>query len=87
MAYLSKDLSVLAYANGFTLWYYYTPDTMQEVMGDNYFGPTGNMVRKGDMIIVVANDKDIEGGMLMVSSVLGHNCVIVTDMQHPQPSA
>ena len=27
MAYLSKNLSVLAYANGFTLWHYTTADT------------------------------------------------------------
>ena len=31
MAYQSKDLSVLAYANGFTLWHYVTTDSYENV--------------------------------------------------------
>ncbi|AVM74735.1 hypothetical protein [Magnetospirillum gryphiswaldense] len=51
MAYLSKDLSVLAYANGFTLWHYATPDAGTVVDTSGYFNPAADMLRAGDMII------------------------------------
>lgn len=51
MAFQSKDLSVLAYANGFTLWHYATPDTAAEVTAGNYFDVAADMMRVGDMII------------------------------------
>lgn len=34
MAYNAKNLSVLAYANGFTLWHYTTTDTAADVDTD-----------------------------------------------------
>ena len=37
MAYQSKDLSVLAYANGFTLWHYATADAAAAVDSAGYF--------------------------------------------------
>ena len=51
MAYLSKDLSVLAYANGFTLWHYATADTAATVDTSGYFNPAADMLRSGDIII------------------------------------
>ena len=59
MAYLSKDLSVLAYANGFTLWHYTTtdsslPSVMETSTGTQvnpYFNPASDMVRAGDLIL------------------------------------
>ena len=53
MAYASKDLSVLAYANGFTLWHYATVDLATEVDTTGYFNDAADMLRVGD--IVVAN--------------------------------
>ena len=49
MAYISKDLSVLAYANTFTLWHYTTPDTA--VTGAGYFNQAASMLRVNDLII------------------------------------
>jgi len=53
MAYASKDLSVLAYANGFTLWHYTTIDLAADVDTTGYFNGASDMLRVGD--IVVAN--------------------------------
>ncbi len=51
MAYVSKNLSVLAYSNGFTLWHYTTTDTATTVDTSGYFNTATDMVRVGDMIL------------------------------------
>lgn len=51
MAYSSKALSVLGYANGFTLWHYATPDAAATVDGDGYFNAAAEMLRAGDFIL------------------------------------
>lgn len=50
MAYVSNDLSVLAYANNFTLWHYTTIDS--SVTGAGYFNKATDMMRVNDLIIV-----------------------------------
>lgn len=45
-----SDLSVLAYANNFTLWHYKT--TESSVTGNNYFNSASDMMNIGDLIIV-----------------------------------
>ena len=53
MAFKSHELSVLAYANGFTLWHYRTEDALEAVAGAaGYFDPACAMLRGGDQIIV-----------------------------------
>lgn len=49
MAFASKDLSVLAYANNFTLWHYTTFDA--SVVTAGYFNAAASMVRVNDLII------------------------------------
>jgi hypothetical protein len=51
MAYNSHNLSVLAYANGFTLWHYGTGDTADQVDSSGYFNTAAEMLRVGDMIM------------------------------------
>jgi hypothetical protein len=51
MAFQSKNLSVLAYANGFTLWHYTTTDLAADVDSAGYFNAAADMVRVGDMIL------------------------------------
>ncbi|MBP7337368.1 hypothetical protein [Niveispirillum sp.] len=51
MSYLPRDLSVLAYANGFTLWHYSTPDAHTAVRAAGYFNAASHMLRLGDMIL------------------------------------
>src|SRR3546814_21150851 len=68
MAYEAKNLSVLAYANGFTLWHYATADAASDVDTAGYFDAAGDMLRVGDMVLVNA---DTDGtpvyGILLVS--------------------
>ena len=49
MAYKATDLSVLAYANNFTLWHYTTTD--DDITTSGYFDKAAEMVRVGDLII------------------------------------
>lgn len=51
MAFNAKDLSVLAYANGFTLWHYTTTDLATDVDTSGYLNDASDIVRVGDMIL------------------------------------
>ena len=55
MAFQTKDLSVLAYANGFTLWHYTTADPAVALTkaGPGYFDPAYAMLRAGDIVLPV----------------------------------
>ena len=54
MAYQSKNLSAIAYSNGFTLWHYRTPDSAIDIDSIGYFNPAAAMLRPGDFIFVNA---------------------------------
>lgn len=49
MSYISSNLSVLAYANNFTLWHYTTTDA--NVTDSGYFNSAASMMRVGDLVI------------------------------------
>ncbi len=51
MTFANNNLSVLAYANGFTLWHYRTTDAATTVDTTGYFNAAINMLRVGDMIL------------------------------------
>lgn len=53
MAFKLSDLSVLAYANNFTLWHYKTADAA--VTGAGYFNAGTDMMRVNDLIIANIN--------------------------------
>ena len=76
----ARNLSVLAYANGFTLWHYITPDLATDVDTSNYFSEARDMLRTGDFIIANTNrDATMSGGMFVVASA-GAAGVDVRDM-------
>lgn len=50
------DLSVLAYANRFTLWHYRHDGNTASVGHEGFFDNCSYMLRKGDRIILQAND-------------------------------
>lgn len=59
MAYAPKDLSVLAYANGFTLWHYSTQHDLTQVDEPGYFnGGDADLVRLGDQITINAGGRN-----------------------------
>ncbi len=80
MAFLSKNLSVLAYANGFTLWHYTSADSATTIDGSGYFNDAAKQLRIGD--IVIANTETggtAKAGLFLVSSNSG-SVVDVNDM-------
>ncbi len=55
MAFTIRDLSVLAYANGFTLWHYKAGnESLAGVASDSYFADASDMMAAGDMIMISA---------------------------------
>ena len=55
MAFTIRDLSVLAYANGFTLWHYKSGiDNLADVACDDYFADASDMMATGDLILISA---------------------------------
>ena len=57
MAFALRNLSVLAYANGFTLWHYKAGrDSLASVTRDGFFSAASDMLSTGDILMVTAAD-------------------------------
>ena len=57
MAFQNKKLSVIAYANGFTLWHYSANETMATISTSGYFNNVSTLMNTGDIIIINASDE------------------------------
>lgn len=69
MAFQNKNLSVIAYANGFTLWHYASSDeTISAITASGYFDSVKTLMNPGDIVIVNASDKT---GIRSVSTTTG----------------
>ena len=65
MSCIVRNLSVLAYAQGFTLWHYRAPGRRtDEVCAEGYFADAGDLMAEGDIVMVSADD----GGHIMTVS-------------------
>ncbi len=63
MTFAIRNLSVLAYANGFTLWHYRADaGGLPPVAAAGFFDPAADMLVTGDMVLVSAP----EGGRVLV---------------------
>jgi hypothetical protein len=72
MAYNPKNLSALAYANGFTLWHYKTPDLAADVDSAGYFNGAASMLRAGDFVFANVNTgTTTESGVFIVKTNSG----------------
>lgn len=61
MAFSLRNLSVLAYANGFTLWHYKSDsDSLERAVAKGYFAPAADLLAPGDMVMLSA----AEGGRI-----------------------
>ena len=58
MAFLNRDMSVIAYANGFTFWHYKNnTDSLETIKSDpKYFSKIYTLMNAGDLIVVNAED-------------------------------
>lgn len=53
MAFKNNDLSVLSYANGFTLWHYRSGgDALAAITAAGYFNEAADLLRVADMVVV-----------------------------------
>ncbi len=52
MAFSAPNLSVLAYANNFTLWHYTSVDNTATITGSGYFNNAVDMLRVNDLMII-----------------------------------
>ena len=57
MAFHNKNLSVIAYANGFTLWHYAANETLATITASGYFNVVKTLMNTGDMVLINASDK------------------------------
>lgn len=57
MAFAIRNLSVLAYANGFTLWHYKAgTDRLASVAARDFFADAADMLTPGDLLMISAPD-------------------------------
>ena len=62
MAFAIRNLSVLADANGFTLWHYKAGrDELEHVEAPDFFADAADMLAEGDMMMVSA----VDGGRIL----------------------
>jgi hypothetical protein len=52
MSFKASELSVLAYANNFTLWHYTTIDDAIAITTSGYFNSAVDMLRLNDLMII-----------------------------------
>lgn len=57
MAFQNKNLSVIAYANGFTMWHYKTEDQLEELL-NGYFDSVSDLMNKNDMFVLNCGDQN-----------------------------
>lgn len=70
MAFSSRELSVLAYANGFTLWHYRSGDSADEVLVPGYFLAADELFRSGDLVLLTLTGSGRPfGAALVVTAV------------------
>ena len=79
MAFKNKNLAVLCYANGFTLWHYRTDDTMDEVSNNpSYFLSIYALVNVGDIMLL--NCKD-QSGFRVITEITNNTFVKLCELQ------
>jgi hypothetical protein len=76
MMFSVRELSVLAYANGFTLWHYKAgADGLPAVTQPGFFDPASDLLANGDMMLV---SSPAGGRVLCVTS--GETGVLATSL-------
>jgi len=80
MAFQNKNLSVLCYANGFTLRHYKADEseTLKSIVDNpKYFTPIYSLINAGDIIVINAE----ETGMRIVDAIKGSEFIKLCELQ------
>ena len=56
MAFKNTNLSVIAYANGWTMWHYRSTETLEQITKDGFFDKVFHLAATGDIIILNGAD-------------------------------
>ena len=73
MTFAVRNLSVLAYASGFTLWHYKIGNAnLGDCRAHWYFNDASDMFSAGDMILVSGTD----GGTILVVAQASHGVIV-----------
>ena len=68
MAFMIRNLSVLAYANGFTLWHYKAGnDSLDTIASHDFFGNAADMLTVGDLVMT----SSAEGARILTIACAG----------------
>lgn len=70
MAFQNKNLSVIAYANGFTLWHYAENVALATITASGYFDSVKSLMNNGDIVIINASDKTSIKSITVSSGVI-----------------
>lgn len=74
-SFVLKNMSVLAYANGFTLWHYNANTIpMSEIKSTGHFDNASSVIAVGDMVLVTASD----GGTVLFVAFTGESVTLVS---------
>ena len=77
MAFAVRHLSVLAYANGFTLWHYKAvKESLEVVTANNFFGTAADMLTAGDLVMIAAAD----GARIVTVAIADIQTVVMAPM-------
>lgn len=77
MSFEIRNLSVVSYSNGFTLWHYKAGiDYLFNIGCVGFFNDASDMMSQGDMILVSSAD----GGRQLYVTLSDHGCVDTTAM-------
>ncbi len=77
MAFQNKNLSVIAYANGFTLWHYAAAETLSAISASGYFNNVATLMNTGDIIIINASDGTTIQAVTVTSGVVTVSDIVI----------
>ena len=75
-----EDLSVLAYANGFTLWHYRTSDALADLCTGGGLDGADDMLRPGDLVIASGGNGRVAAAGLIVVGESTPNGITATPL-------
>jgi len=69
MSFTPSYLTVLAYADGYTLWHYVSDDSSQEIKSSGYFEEARDLFRNNDRIEIFAENGSFDALITTVGRV------------------